>query len=595
LLPWGAAAVLAGLLAVSLWAPWQTTPPADPPIQLRVELGPETSLFADYGAATIISPQGDRIVYVEGGGTLPRNIYLRNLDQLEPRVISGSEEGYHPFFSPDGQWVGFVTREKLKKVSAFGGTPISLADISLSRGASWGPDGTIVFAPSPSSGLMRMPAAGGEPEALTELDESSGETTHRWPHYLPGGKALLFTVHDAGVGFDDARIELLEIESGQRKILHRGGSYARYVPTGHVVFVRESTLYAMPFDLDRLEVSGTPFPVLEGITSNPVHGSAQFDFSNTGIFVYSSGSSVNRMAKVMGLEQDGKAVPLLNDVVEYYAPRYAPDGERLAVSVGAFDDADIWVVDLRRGTRTRLTFSDKSEWRPIWSADGISVAFASARNGIPNIYSKPADGSSEAVQLTDSQNVQVPTSWSSDGRYILFSELSSDNGWDLHYLDIQEGETRPLIETKFHQVSAVFSPDGKWTAYMSNDSGRMEVYVRPFPGPGGKWQISTAGGNWPRWSADGKEIFYRSADDKLMSVPVNATGGGFTAGNPELLVDVSDYLTEFFGSYDVVPGTRRFVVLEASENQGDAPDRSKVNIVLNWFQQLERMATSSTN
>ena len=589
LLPWALAAILALALLVVAWAPWQTPPPPGDPIMLRAQLREGTSLFADYGAAAILSPQGDRLVYVDGG-TSGRQMWMRNLDQPDAREISGSSEGYHPFFSPDGQWIGFVTREKLKKVSAFGGTPISLADVSLSRGATWGPDGTIVFAPSPNSGLMRIPAEGGEATPLTEPNKEAGEVTHRWPQFLPDGKALIFTAHDAGVAFDDARIELLVLETGERQVLHRGGSYARYVPTGHVVFVRESTLYAMPFDLDSLELTGTPFPVLEHITSNPVHGSAQYDFSQTGILVYSEGSAIGRQATVVAHQRDGTVETLPAEMAEYYGPRFSPSGDKMALTVGAFDDADAWIVDLQRGTRTRLTFSDKSEWRPLWSPDGNWIVFASDRNGSPNLYRKPADGSRDTERLTENTNVQVPTDWSGDGRVILYSEMSSESGWDLWALDVESGEAQPLVEAKFHQAGGVLSPDGRWVAYQSNESGRREVYVRPFPGPGGKWQISTAGGSWPRWSREGNELFYMSLEDDLVAVPVTAEGDRFVAGNPEKLFDASGYVNEFFGSYDVAPGGRRFAFLEVAGNQDGAPDRSQLGFVMNWYEQLSRLA-----
>jgi serine/threonine-protein kinase len=317
--PWVVAGVMAVGALLGVWAPWRSAPPAPDPMFLRVELSPDANLFAGYGAAALLSPDGDRLVYVSGGGD--RMLYMRSLGESEAKVVPGSEEGYHPFFSPDGQWLGFVTRERLKKVSTFGGTPIALADVSLSRGATWGTDGTIVYAPSPNSGLMRIPDRGGEPEPLTELNKEEDEFTHRWPQYLPGNGALLFTVHTSGASFDDARIEVLDVETKQRRTLQHGGSYARYVPTGHIVFVRDGTLYAMGFDVDARETTGPPFPILEDVTQNPIHGSAQFDFSSTGILVYSTGSSVGRMASLVGADRDGKSSPLSGDVAELYHPR----------------------------------------------------------------------------------------------------------------------------------------------------------------------------------------------------------------------------------------------------------------------------------
>jgi serine/threonine-protein kinase len=593
-LPWTVAAVAIGLAAIALtgWAPWDSTVDERVSTHLRSALGADTELFADYGAATVISPDGRRIVYVSGTGA-GRSLFLRNLDSLESKSISGSDEAYHPFFSPDGQWIGFVTREKLKKVSAFGGTPIGLADLSLSRGATWSPDGTIVYAPSPNSGLMRVNDEGGEPRPVTELDKDAEEVTHRWPHFLPGFRSVLFTSHSGGVGFNDARIEVVDLETGERKLLHRGGSYARYVPTGHIAYVREGTLYAMPFDLEALEVIGPPFPVLEDVTSNASHGSAQFDFSATGTLVWASGTATRRVVSLVELERQGRSSVVAQEPGEFYTPRYSPDGSRIAMFVGAFDDADVWIVDLARGTRTRLTFSDKADWAPVWSPDGETIAFSSGRAGIGNLYRKPADGSEEAERITESEHLQAPASWSPDGRFIAFSELTNDKGWDIEVLDTQSGEVRPFLETRFQETGPDFSPDGDWLAYFSNESGRYEVYVRPFPGPGGKWQISTDGGTQPRWSRDGNEILYTSLDSRLVVVPLNAGGSGFSADKPVELADVSGYTSDFFGSFDISPGGDSVLLLRAEGDSGDSPDRSHVNFILDWFTELERKATAA--
>jgi serine/threonine-protein kinase len=560
-------------------------------MHLRVELMTEGELFADYGAAALISPDASRVVFVSGNGA-SRALYLRDLEELESRMITGSDEAYHPFFSPDGQWIGFVTREKLKKVSSFGGTPIAIADVSLSRGATWSPDGTIVYAPSPSSGLMRVSDEGGEPEPVTELDEATQEATHRWPQFLPGYQAVLFTSHVTGAGFDDARIEVVDLATKERELLHRGGSYARYIPTGHIVYVREATLYAMPFDLGALEVTGPPFPVLEDITSNASHGSAQFDFSTTGILVYSQGSTARRAMSLVELGRDGRAEPLRQEPAEFYQPQYSPDGRKVAAFIGAFDDSDVWVIDLDRNTRTRLTFSEKTDWGPMWSPDGQSITFSSGRNGISNLYRKLADGSRDAERLTESSHLQGPGGWSPDGRHLAFVELSNDNGWNIVVLDSESGETSPFLETRFQEVGPEFSPDGNWVVYFSNESGRYEVYVRPFPGPGGKWQISTDGGGQPRWSRDGSEIFYVSPDDRLMVVPVRAEGDSFTAENPVELADVSNFEGDFFGRFDVGPNGKTFVFLRAEGDSSEGPDRQHVNFVLDWFDELGRLASA---
>jgi serine/threonine-protein kinase len=285
-------------------------------------------------------------------------LHVRALDQLQGSALSGTEESYHPFFSPDGKWVGFVTRSELKKVSVSGGAPLTLCPVNISRGASWAPDDTIIFTPNPGAGLFRVVAAGGEPQPLTELKE--GEASHRWPQVLPGGKAVLFSSSASTSNFDDANIELVVLATGERKVLHRGGSYARYLGSGHLVFAREGTLFAAPFDLGRLELTGSPAPVLEGIASNPFHGSAQFDVSANGLLVYLGGGQQLYRYSMVWVDRDGAATPLSEEQKTYGEPHFSPDGSKLAVQVfeAGRTNSDVWVYDLKRGVPTRLTFEE---------------------------------------------------------------------------------------------------------------------------------------------------------------------------------------------------------------------------------------------
>jgi Tol biopolymer transport system component len=246
-------------------------------------------------------------------------------------------------------------------------------------------------------------------------------------------------------------------------------------------------------------------------------------------------------------------------------------------------------MDLDRGTRTRLTFSERADWSPLWSPDGHWIAFCSTREGAGNLYRKPADGSREAERLLESENLQVPESWSRDGRYIALSELTGGGGWDIKVLDVESGEVMPFLESSFQDISPAFSPDGRWIAYRSNESGRYEVYVRPFPGPGGKWQISTSGGGAPLWSQDGKQIYYATPDDKMVAVPITATESTLTAGNPVELLDTEPYMLAFFRGFDLSPDGRTFALLKPAGEVEEAPDRTHVNFIVNWFEQLERM------
>jgi serine/threonine-protein kinase len=471
---------------------------------------------------------------------------------------------------------------------------MTLCDVDRSRGASWGEDDMIVFAPNPSSGLYRVSAAGGEPEPLTTLDEAAGEATHRWPQVLPGGKAVLFTSHtqQAG-GFDNATIEVLVLATGERKVLRRGGSYGRYVPSGHLVYVNQATLFAVPFDLDRLEVTGSPAPVVQQVSWDVAHGGAQFAFSDTGRLAYVAGDATLPEYPVVWVDANGETTPLLDERGSYGNPRLSPEGKRLALTVLRDGNWDIWVYDLERGVSTRLTFDEASDTEQIWSPDGEYLAFSSDINGADNLYRKRADGSGELERLTESQTSEWATSWSRDGRFITY--IKSDNAFDLWTVPL-EGDRKPqvFLSTPFREAVAEFSPNGRWMAYASTESGRSEVYVRPFPPGGGKWQVSDGGGGFPRWSRDGTELFYRT-DEGLMVASVETAGDTFRAGKPRTLLEGAflggiggvGLAGNSFADYDVAPDGRRFVMFPAPQESGQR-DHPHVKLVTHWFDELDR-------
>ncbi|MDA2927430.1 protein kinase [Acidobacteria bacterium AH-259-G07] len=590
-IPWGVAGLITVVLLISLVGLWQAALPVDQPLmRLKVELTPSESLWTDIGASAVLSPDGAHLAYVIGSGTSGQ-LYLRKLDQLEATLLSGTESAYHPFFSPDGQWVAFFTPRELKKVSVFGGAPLTLCDVSRNRGGSWGPDDTIIFAPTPNSALSRVPALGGTPEQLTVLDE--GEYSHRWPYVLPGGRAVLFTAHTSGRNFDDANIEVLILETGERKVLHQGGFYARYVPSGHLVYVREGTLFTAPFDLDRVELTGPPAPILEGILSNSSWGGAQFAFSQTGTLVYLAGTSRGGEYSMLWIDRQGAVSSLSGERRRYFGPRFSPDGGRLALQIDSESNQDVWVYEIEREAMTRLTFDEAADGFPIWSPDGQQVAFSSDRDGGQlNLYRKPADGSREAERLSESKNNQVVTSWSPDGNFLAFNEESPETGWDIWVLPL-EGDRKPelFLGTRFAEVYPEFSPDGRWIAYMSNESGRMEIYVRPFPGPGGKWQISTEGGRLPRWSPDGRELFYRNGN-KMIAVAVRSEGESLRAGKPRQLFEGSFPSLYPYPDYDITPDGKRFVMFKMDTEKEEAAF-THLNFVLNWFEELKRLVPTA--
>jgi serine/threonine-protein kinase len=506
---------------------------------------------------------------------------------------------YHPFFSPDGEWIGYVTRNELKKVSVTGGAPITLAPVTRSRGATWGPDGTIVFASGTRTGLSRIPAAGGEVTPLTTLDEAAKEVGHRWPQWLPGGRAVLFTSARGESPDIEISIETVEVATGERKVIHRGGQYARYVPTGHILFVQDATLFALPFDPDRLETRGSQMPVLEGIESQPGEGAAQFDASQSGILAYVPGSASLQSFPVAWVDRSGRSESLWDEAGIYGTPRLSPDGKRLALSVLRDDNWDVWTYDIARGVATRLTFGEGYDADAVWSPDGRWIAFASDREGAPTAYRKRTDGSGDAERLHEPGLVafSAPVAWSPDGNVIVVQTGGGPTGDDLYFLEIGvEDKVEPFRATPFNESAPAFSPDGRWIAYVSNETGRPEVYVSSYPPGGGIWQISDSIGDQPRWSRSGRELFFRT-DEGVMAVDVDGSGESFRADKARLLFSGS-FLGGVggvsvpglsFSDYDVSADGSRFVMFTGGDNELGF---STMNVITGWFTELRRLTGS---
>jgi Tol biopolymer transport system component/predicted Ser/Thr protein kinase len=584
------AAVAGTLVGMTLLQPARVP---EPQRRLEVAVGGR-SFFSGLGSSVVLSPDGRHLVTVVGDGSATE-LWLRPLDQLEgTRLVSGAgtETPYQPFFSPQGDWVGYVTPQTLKKVPLTGGAPITLASVQRSRGASWGPDDTIVIAPTAASGLSLVPAAGGEPRPLTTLDEERGEVTHRWPQWLPGGRAVLFTVGVQDVGrFDDATLEVVEVATGDRKVVHRGGTYGRYVPSGHIVYIENETLFALPFDVKRLEPTGSPVPVVEGVSASLGEGGAQYSFSRTGMLAYLGGGVGAPKYPALWVGRDGGTSPLLSEPGTYAHPRLSPDGTRLSLTVLRDDNWDIWIYDLARDVSTRLTFSESYDGDQIWSPDGTEILFTSSRTGQTISFRKRADGTGEAEPLMAEQTDQTyATSWSADGRYVMGQRLGE--GLDLWVLDLESGEVEDYLSSPFTEALGVFSPDGRWVAYQSDESGRAEIYVRRFPTGGGKWQISDGGGAQPTWSESGRELFYRN-NEGLMVVPVDGSGSSFQANKPRSLFTGSflggtqglSVQGFSFSDYDATRDGQRFVLFpQEAEGPG-----SHVTLVTRWFDDLAKV------
>jgi eukaryotic-like serine/threonine-protein kinase len=597
---WLLAAGLACLIvaAIAATAAWYFKPAPARPVTRTVVALPADSRLLPVGPLVplALSPDGSQLVYMAQKGTeLPR-FYLRAMNSLEDRPLAGTELGDQPFFSPDGQWIGFAVGGSLKKVPVTGGAVLTLCGTgSALRGASWGPDDKIIFGSNSNSGLSQVSAAGGTPEALTSLDTSKAESSHRWPEILPGGNAVLFVIGVSG-SYDDATIAVRRLDTGDQKVLVRGGTFPHYLPTGHVVYYRAGTIMALPFDLGRLEARGSPAPVIEGVLSPGGNtGAAQFSISSAGTLAYVPGTPAASVSALVWVDRQGGTTSLKTAERSFggsSGPRLSPDGQSVAIQIND-QKSDIWIYSIPRGTMTRLTFEGNNVI-PGWTRDGKRVVYQSTKEGPANLFWKPADGSGPEERLAPrSDGSQYPGAFSPDGRSMIYAQIELKTGRDLFVLPM-EGDTgqagtvgrKPTVflQTPFNETTARLSPDGRYVAYVSDESGRNEVYVQPFPGPGGKYQISTEGGTEMVWGING-EIFYR-AGNKMMSVAVK-TQPTLNIGKSQVLFEGSFLFNAGVGAnYDVTPDGHRFLMLKGNE-QG--PATTQINVVLNWFEELQQL------
>jgi serine/threonine-protein kinase len=606
--PWLAAAGIAAGIVLGTLVGATLLGGGDEPEQLRrFEINvSEQGLFSRLGSGIVVSPDGSKIAYTTGQEGQTQALVLRPLDRFQETVLASGQSGsgpYHPFFSPDSDWLGYVTPGELKKISANGGAPITLAEVDRSRGASWGPDGTIVYARSILTGLSLISAAGGDPKPLTELDAAAGEQSHRWPQWLPGGKAVLFSslVEGGQFAFEDGAIEVVMVETGERKVVHRGGYYPRYVSTGHILYVHEGALFALPFDVKRLKATGSQMPVLEGLDTNAGQGSAQYAVSDTGLLVYLEGSNELEPFPIVWADRDGRAETLWGEPGIYGTPRLSPDGDRLAVSVQRDGNWDVWVYDLERDVATRITFGEVYDADPVWSPDGRWIAYEGEIDGVDGIFRKRTDGTGDAEVLLEPgiQTFPAPHSWSPDGRYIAMQSSGEGGQTDIWMLPLEDGgagELEPFAVTPFNESGPSFSPDGRWLAYNSSETGRPEVFVTSFPPGGGKWQVSDGGGTQALWSGDGRELFFRT-DTGIMSVRVSVEGESFRASRPEVVFE-GNFLGGLrgvllpgfnFPDYEVAASGDRFVMFQGT-TEGALATEAKV--VLGWFEELRRLAAA---
>ncbi len=600
-LPWAlAAALLIALLALKQPA----NPSSHKPIELSFYLPVGQRLAADNGTAFAISPDGSRIAYVtdEPGSTVGQ-LYVRELDQPTPVLLATLENvggAAAPFFSPDGQWIGFFGEGKLKKVSVRGGAPIALANVSGYRGGAWGEDDTIIFPTKFTSPLYRLPASGGTPQEVTHLNAARAETTHRWPQLLPGGKTVLFTASSNNNFFGQATVQAASIATGEATVLVENASFGRYLPGGYLAYCSQGTLFVVPFDPKSLKLTGTAVPIIQGIDFDISNGGVLFSSADNGIAVYMAGSTSKQNLNLVMLNRKGEPQTLLKSEPDATSPRLSPDGKKVAFEKAV---GGIWIHDTVRGTTTPLPLKSGSANFPIWTPDGQYLTYsytAASRMGVgEHIYSRRADGAGEEVQLTpEGSQSSYPSSWSPDGKTLAFLRLSQIDGacCDAYTMSItddgKQHEPQLVADVSRGKSSSlaepVFSPDGHWIAFSSADSGPPQVYVVPYPQSGGKWQISTDGGAEPRWSKTSHELFYAKGQ-QIFAVSYSVDKNSFVASKPQPLFD--GIAMRFpYTAFDVSADGQHFVAFQFEG--GKKLERTEPVVVVNWLDEVRRQVAA---
>ena len=555
-------------------------------------LPPEKSHFSFNFAPMTVSPDGRRIAFVAQTAEGKSLLWTRPLNSASAQPLAGTEGASYPFWSPDSRFLGFFAGGKLKKIDAAGGPPQTLCDASSGRGGTWNRDGVILFGPSARDPIHRVSSSGGAASPVTQLDGS--QFSHRWPFFLPDGRHFLYLAQlVSAITQQEANgIYLGSLDSKDRKLLFHANSNVAYAPSiasasqGYLLFSHERVLLARPFDAKRFQLTGDAFPVAEQVQYFPAVACATFSVSENGILAYQA-SAGGGLSQLVWFGRDGKQLESVGALADYRHPRLSHDGRRVAVEI--FDpqtgQADIWIYDLARRVSTRFTFGPAGNLFPVWSPDDSRIVFSSNRKSFSDLYQKAASGAgNEEVILSSVTRTQIPADWSQDGRLIAFAAIDakSKTGWDLWVFSVSDRKVTSFLSTSFAETGPQFSPDGRWMAYESDESGKQEVYVQPFPGPGGKWQISTAGGTQPVWSRNGKEIFYIAADNKLMAVEVKADPG-FEAGTPHALFE-THLKAAAWRRYDVSPDGSRFLLNTTSGEERSNP----ITVVLNWTVELKK-------
>ena len=593
-LPWVAAGVLAVATIAFALAYLQSLRAPQISVHSYI-LPPEKATFLLTGndaGPPVLSPDGLRIAFAAKNADGKQVLWIRPLNSAVAQPMSGTEGATYPFWSADSHYVAFFAAAKLNKVEASGGPPQALCDAPAGRGGTWDTTGTIVFAPDTTSGLARVDAAGGTRVALTTLDAK--ETSHRWPDFLPDGKHFLYFAH--GGTSADSGIYLAELDSKEHKLLLRNDSNAIYAAPGYLLFVRDNTLVAQRFNLHSLALEGEAKPVADHVAVNTDTWRSILTASANGELLYQHGAAGGG-SQLIWYDASGKpGEPVLPETADYYDPALSPDASKLAFVIETNGVGDIWVVDLARHTKTRITFGPQYSSLPVRWPDGKSIVFSyGATSSGDSLYRQNADGTGSKEKLLETPGIiAIPFSVSPDGRYIahMRRDLKSNTGWDIWALpmfpnksDEKSGEQKPfpVVATNFIDLTPSFSPDGKWLAYANNETGRFEVYIQPFPSGAGRWQVSTAGGSRPNWRKDGKELFFFSTDGQIMAVDVSQNGASLQLGTPHALFKAAT-VSGPNGPYTVSADGKKFVMNTVLPQSITEP----LTLITNWTADLKK-------
>ncbi len=579
------AVMTVAVVALALTLALQPTP-APRPLRAEVSAPPGTTLsfIGAQGAPVEVSPDGRYLVFGAVGEGGDGQLWLRSLDDTKARALSGTRGGRRPFWSPDSRNIAFFADGKLKRVDIAGGPALTICDAPDGRGGTWNRDGVIVFAGEQSGGLKRVLAAGGEPVAITELDTMANEDTHRYPFFLPDGRHFLYLARSLASGSLSTEIRVGGLDTDQEELLLRGTSHATFA-AGHLIFLREATLMAQPFDTGTLELTGDPVPLAEGVVLDSFISHGTFSASDD-LLAFVAGGARNE-TQLAWLDSTGRELGLLGEPAVHLLPTLSPDGRQVSVSLqeAASGNTEIWIYDVDRSVRSRFTFEEGLAVAPVWSPDGSRIVFSVLQDKTLDLFLKPAGGTGEPELIYGSDQHDIPAAWTPDGGYLIVTSTppQGDPSALISILPMDgNGEATSYLKTDYRIGGVALSPDGTWLAYSSDESGRDEVYVATFPEQTRKWQISASGGSAPQWSPDGRKLFFVGTDQKMRAATVSTEAGVIRVEEVEVLFEVPS-VSSFGPQYALSPDGQRFLVSRATTSEA-----SRITVAAHWASQLSR-------